>query len=44
VTNSLRVGLLPLWAFIAIIVVIAVLLVALIRALVKRRSIYYDGW
>jgi hypothetical protein len=44
VTNSLRVGLLPLWAFIAIIVVIAVLLVALIRALVKRRSIYYDSW
>jgi hypothetical protein len=42
--NSLRVGLLPLWAFIAIIIVIAVLLVALIRALVKRRSIYYDRW
>jgi hypothetical protein len=42
--NTLRVGLLPQWAFIAIIVFIVVLLVALIRALLKRRSIYYDRW
>ena len=42
--HSLRIGFLPLWAFIAIIVVIAVLLIALIRYLVRRRSIYYDRW
>jgi hypothetical protein len=39
--RSLRVGFLPLWAFIAIIVAIVVLLVALIRALVRRRRYYY---
>jgi hypothetical protein len=38
---SFRGGLLPLWAFILIIVAIAVLLVALIRALVIRRRYYY---
>jgi hypothetical protein len=42
--NALRIGLLPQWAFITIIVVIAVLLVALIRHLVLRRTIYYDRW
>ncbi len=42
--HSFRVGLLPLWAFILIIVAIVVLLVALIRALLIRRTIYYDGW
>ena len=42
--RSFRVGLLPLWAFILIIVVIVVLIGALIRALVVRRSIYYDNW
>jgi hypothetical protein len=39
--RSFRVGLLPLWAFILIIVVIAVLFVALIRALLRRRIYYY---
>lgn len=39
--HSFRVGLLPLWGFIAIIVAIVVLLVALIRALVVRRIYYY---
>jgi IPT/TIG domain len=39
--RSLRVGFLPLWAFIAIIVAIVVLLVALIRALMRRRRYYY---
>jgi hypothetical protein len=33
-----------LWAFILIIVAIVVLLIALIRALVIRRTIYYDRW
>jgi len=41
---SFRVGLLPLWGLIAIIVAIVVLLVALVRALVVRRGIYYDRW
>jgi hypothetical protein len=39
--RSLRVGLIPLWAFIAIIVAIVVLIIALGRALVRRRR-YYD--
>ena len=39
-----RVGLLPLWASVVIIVAIVVLLGALIRALVVRRAIYYDRW
>jgi hypothetical protein len=42
--HSFRVGLLPLWAFIAIIVAIVVLLVALVRTLVIRRTVYYDRW
>jgi len=42
--RSFRAGLLPLWAFILIIVAIVVLLVALIRALVIKRTIYYDHW
>ncbi len=42
--RSFRIGLLPLWAFIVIIVAIVVLLGALIRALLVRRSIYYDNW
>ncbi len=37
----LRVGFLPLWAFIVIIVAIVVLIVALIRALVRRRRYYW---
>jgi hypothetical protein len=37
----LRVGLLPLWAFIAIIVVVLVLVIALIRAAVRRRRYYW---
>jgi hypothetical protein len=41
---SFRVGLLPLWGLIAIIVAAVVLLLALIRYLVIRRSIYYDRW
>jgi len=41
---SFRVGLLPLWGFIAIIVAIVVLLVALVRAFLVRRSIYCDRW
>ena len=41
---SFRVGLLPLWGLIAIIVAIVVLLVALVRALLVRRGIYYDRW
>jgi hypothetical protein len=39
--RSFRVGLLPLWAFIAIIVAIVVLIVAVIRALVRRRRYYW---
>jgi len=41
---SFRVGLLPLWGLIAIIVAVVVLLVALVRARLVRRSIYYDRW
>lgn len=44
VIHSFRVGFLPLWAFILIIAVTVVLLILLIRALVGRRTIYYDGW
>jgi len=42
--HSFRVGLLPRWGFIAIIAAAVVLLVLLIRALVIRRTIYYDRW
>jgi hypothetical protein len=42
--RSFRVGLLPLWAFIVVIVAIVVLLGVLIRARVRRRIIYYDRW
>jgi hypothetical protein len=43
--RSFRVGLLPKWGLIlAIAVVGVVLLIFLIRALVRRRSIYYDRW
>ena len=42
--HSFRVGLLPLWGFIAAIVGAVVLFVLLIRALVRRRGIYYDRW
>lgn len=42
--RSFRVGLLPLWAFIVIIVAIVVLVGALIAIRVRRRVIYYDGW
>lgn len=42
--RSFRVGVLPLWGFIVIIVIAAVLLLALIRALLIRRTIYYDRW
>jgi len=42
--RSFRVGLLPLWGLIAAIVGGVVLLILLIRALVIRRSIYYDRW
>jgi hypothetical protein len=42
--RSFRTGLLPKWALIAIIVAIVVLIGALIRSLVIRRSIYYDRW
>jgi hypothetical protein len=39
--RSFRAGLLPMWAFILIIVAIVVLLGALIRTLVIRRRYYY---
>jgi hypothetical protein len=39
-----RVGLLPLWAFILIIVAVVVSIGVLIRALLRRRAIYYDRW
>jgi hypothetical protein len=39
--RSLRVGFLPLWAFIAIIVAVVVLVIVLIRALVRRRRYYW---
>ncbi|UCG84272.1 MAG: hypothetical protein JSW38_05535 [Dehalococcoidia bacterium] len=42
--HSFRVGLLPLWGLIAAIAAGVVLLILIIRALVRRRSIYYDGW
>jgi hypothetical protein len=42
--RSFRVGLLPLWAFVVIIIAVVVLIGALIRALLVRRSIYYDDW
>ena len=42
--RSFRAGLLPLWGLIAAIAAAVVLLVALIRALVIRRGIYYDRW
>jgi hypothetical protein len=42
--HSFRVGLLPLWAFVVIIVAVVVLLAALIAVRVRRRVIYYDGW
>jgi hypothetical protein len=42
--HSFRVGLLPKWGFIAVIVGAVILLIALIRALLKRRTIFYDGW
>jgi hypothetical protein len=40
--RSLRVGVIPLWAFIVIIVAVAVPVIAVIRSLVRRRR-YYDG-
>ena len=42
--HSFRVGLLPRWGFIAVIAGAVVLFIALIRALLRRRSIFYDGW
>lgn len=42
--NSFRVGFLPLWGFILIIAVAVVLLILLIRALIVKLTIYYDGW
>jgi hypothetical protein len=42
--RSFRIGLLPRWGFIVIIVLAVVLFLALIRALIIRRSIYYDRW
>ena len=42
--HSFRVGLLPRWGFIVIIVAIAVGIGVLIRALIRRRAIYYDRW
>jgi len=42
--HSFRAGLLPLWGLSATIAAAVVLLVALIRALVIRRRIYYDRW
>jgi len=42
--RSFRLGLLPQWAFILIIVAIVLLVGTLIRALLKRRNIYYDQW
>jgi len=43
--RSFRVGLLPRWGFILVIAVAgAALLAFLIRALLRRRSIYYDRW
>jgi len=42
--GSLRIGLLPLWAFIVIIIAIVVLLAALIAIRARRRVVYYDRW
>jgi hypothetical protein len=42
--GSFRIGLLPLWGSIVIAVALVVFLAALIRALVRRRGIYYDRW
>jgi hypothetical protein len=42
--SSFRVGLLPLWGLIVIIVAAVALLALLVRALIRRRSIYYDHW
>jgi len=42
--HSFRVGLLPRWGFIAAIAGAVVLLIVLIRALLRRRTIYYDKW
>ena len=42
--HSFRVGLMPRWGFIASIAGAVVLLALLIRALIIRRSIYYDRW
>jgi hypothetical protein len=42
--RSFRVGLLPLWGFIVVIVAIVVVLGVLIGARVRRRIIYYDRW
>jgi hypothetical protein len=42
--HSFRVGLLPRWGFILVIVGAAILFIALIRALLKKRTIYYDKW
>ena len=39
--HSFRVGLLPRWAFIAAIVVLALLALVLIRLLIIRRTYYY---
>jgi hypothetical protein len=41
--RSLRVGIMPLWAFIAIIVAVVVLVIFLARALIRRRR-YADWW
>jgi hypothetical protein len=40
--RSFRAGLLPMWAFILIIVAIVVLIGLLVRALIRRRQYYYD--
>ena len=42
--HSFRVGFLPRWGLIAIIVAAVVLFIFFIRALVRRRVIYYDRW
>jgi hypothetical protein len=42
--HSFRVGLLPRWGFIVAIVGAVVLFLLLIRALLRRRSIYSEGW
>jgi hypothetical protein len=40
--RSFRIGLLPLWAFILVMVAIVVLIGLLIRALIRRRAYYYE--